>query len=135
MPEFTPKTTAAYLAETLDWMQECIDYCGKVTDGSGTFDPADPRYLRAVIGSVSAFQIAVLTEAVRLLDPEVSERLTAEIDSALDDGGVVGELLWEWQEHRAAGRPISAPSPRHPAYKNIWRRALDSREGEALRRA
>lgn len=95
----TPNTPDAIVRNALDSAQRMHD----ATEEKGVDDPA--FHLRIGV-FVESWTVAVLMETLRRAAPEVADRLARELQGAWDDGGVMDELLWEWRDNLAAGRPL-----------------------------
>ncbi len=106
-------TPESIIAGHLRTAQRCHDHLN-------TSSPSDPKWGEAISGLVHGWTVAALMETLRLAAPKVADRLAAELQSAWDDGAAVSELLWEWRQHLAAGRPISA----HGRYETLFERAV-----------
>jgi hypothetical protein len=106
-------TPEAIIAGHLASAQRCHEHLN-------TSSPADPKWGEAITGLVHGWTVAALMETLRLAAPKVADRLAAELQSAWDDGAAVSELLWEWRQHLAAGRPISTPG----RYETLFERAV-----------
>lgn len=98
-----------YIAEQLAWARKCNEALdrGEVKSGSRNWDAC-------IAGVVNGWQQVVLMEVVRLLNPDVADRLAADMREALDAGDSLGELLWEWTDHLSRDEPISEPA-RYPS--------------------
>jgi len=117
------ETAQGYIHDRMDTMQQCIEHRDKP-------DMKDPEYVRALYGSVDGFQCIALMEVLRMVAPEVADRLATDINEALEDGGVLGELLWEWQESRKTGAAVSVSINAHPGYRNLFQRIVSPEPGE-----
>lgn len=110
-------SAAEYIAQQLDWAQRCFDLTMGTQPEHG---PGTPRYDQGITGTICGWQQALLMEIVRKLNPDVADRLADDMEGALDDGGIVAELLYEWRQNLAAGKPISEPA----SYRTMFDTAL-----------
>lgn len=109
-------TPDAIISGHLNVAQRCHDALHKST-------PADPRWGEYIGSLVGSWTVATIMETLRLAAPDIAGRLALELQDAWDDGAAISELTWEWREHLAAGRSISAPG----RYDTLFERALGHR--------
>lgn len=111
---FPAKNAAEFITEHLRSMQRAYT-------GSMKHDTSSPEFAHCVTGMVDGFQIVILAELLRLVDPGLADRAAVEIDRYLEAGDTLGELLYEWQMSRNAGKPISETHDGTPGYVNLFK--------------
>jgi hypothetical protein len=95
----TPNTPAAIITEALRVAQSRIDNGNDVIN--------DRRALMDNIGIlVGQFTIAYLMELLSRVAPAVADAAAKDLADIWDDGGVINEMIWEWRDDLAHGRPI-----------------------------
>jgi len=57
------------------------------------------------------FTAAVLLEALRRVDPDRADVMAKWLDETLEDGSVVGELVWQWREQINRGHDMTMVGP------------------------
>lgn len=96
----------AHIVDTLDRAQLCWE---QTVDIAVAID--DRREAIALL--IHHITSAVLLEHLRRLDPELADRLCPWLlgeDGVFSDG-YAGELLYQWREQLAAGRPLNPIGP------------------------
>lgn len=71
----------------------------------------EPRdHYRHIAHSISTWTNVYLWEALRRTDPDLADRVAADIADACDAGDSFGEWAWQWQTELAAGQPLTLPA-------------------------
>lgn len=100
-PTVTPNTPAAIVANALDTAQARIERTDDVINNS-----------QALIDNsgvlVCEFSIAYLMELLHRVAPAVADRAARDLADIWDDGGIINELVGEWRDDLANGRPVDS---------------------------
>ncbi|WP_353809140.1 hypothetical protein [Agromyces sp. SYSU T00194] len=90
------RLTIAWQAETHQLMTRAF----AVDRESAEYKPAMRRYVDAVQAMLAEAQVVVALVQVQRRSPELADEIARELYSMTEDGGVVGELMWEYLDAR-----------------------------------
>lgn len=102
-----------------DFIRMSLDrarYACKAEQTAPLAESKDQRDAR-IISLVSHFQITVLMEQLRRVDPGLADSVARWLVETLVDGGTVHELIWQWNRDLELQHPFTGigPKPAEPA--------------------
>jgi hypothetical protein len=95
-----PRTPSAIISDFLGSGKAATEHVW----GEGDETPAEMSMRIAHI--VSAFTVVALLAELAVVSPARAAAISELLADAWDDGGTVHELIWEWHEAHAAGKPV-----------------------------
>lgn len=96
-------------------VKNAIDNYGLLMEQiADTSKVTDRKILLNHAWAVAYFNSAVLLETIRVLNPDLADRMAPWLDDVLQDGEMADELVAQWRDDIAAGRAPTPPPPWGP---------------------